>query len=282
MNRENCPVVLVHGWKSHPGIWKRLAVRLEERGIPAWNFDHSGMRDESAPAVAAALQGYIREMRVESRYTGAVDVVCHSMGTLAARYLFEVVDGERREETVRHLIGIGPPNSGSSMAELFNDPVHGSEIIRLLAGTFVPRSYEPARDAIVQDLRPGSRVVAALHAVGTREDIRYRVIMSANRTEMAEFFPLFDGKTWVFTPDGTWQTTYAGDGIIPHADSYLPGAGYDILPLDSAVLQAGPETYCHLRLPGNPEVIERVLDYLTDPATRPRGFFPGRGERERE
>jgi triacylglycerol lipase len=282
MNRENCPVVLVHGWKSHPGVWKRLAVRLEEQGIPAWRFDHSGMRDESAPAVAAALQGYIRKMREESGYADDIDVICHSMGTLAARYLFEVVDRDTREEKIRNLIGIGPPNNGSAMAELFNDPVHGSEVIRLLAGTFVPRGYRPAEDAIVQDLRPGSRVVAALRAAGTRDDIRYRVIMSANRTEASDFFPLFDGKTWVFTPDGTWQTTYAGDGIIPHADSYLPGAGYDILPRDPMVLHREPDTYCHLRLPGNPEVIERILEYLTDPATRPRGFFPERGEREQE
>ncbi|MDN7023828.1 alpha/beta fold hydrolase [Methanoculleus sp. FWC-SCC1] len=282
MNPENCPVVLVHGWKSHPGVWKRLAGRLEERGIPAWRFDHSGMRDESAPAVAAALQGYIGRMREESRYPGAVDVVCHSMGTLAARYLFELVDGTAREEHVRHLIGIGPPNNGSSMAELFNDPVHGQDIIRLLAGTFVPRSYRPAEDGIVQDLRPGSSVMAALRAAGPRDDIRYRVIMSANRTETTGFFPLFDGKTWVFTPDGTWQTTYAGDGIIPHADSHLPGAGYDILPLDPGMLHGEPETYCHLRLPGNPEVIERILEYLTEPATRPQGVFPVRGEREQE
>lgn len=279
MNQENCPVVLVHGWKSHPGVWKRLAGRLEERGIPAWRFDHSGMRDESAPAVAAALQGYIRMMREEDGHAGPIDVVCHSMGTLAARYLFEVVDGHIREEHVRHLIGIGPPNNGSSMAELFNDPVHGSTIIRLLAGTFVPRSYEPARDAIVQDLRPGSAVMAALRAAGPRDDLRYRVIMSTNHTEAPDFFSLFDGKTWVFTPDGTWQTTYAGDGIIPHTDSHLPGAGYDVLPLDPGVLQREPDTYCHLRLPGNPEVIDRVLEYLTDPTTRPQGVFPGRNRR---
>ncbi len=282
MSQENCPVVCVHGWKSHPGIWKRLGIRLEERGIPAWKFDHSGMRDESAPAVAAALHGYICRMREESGYAGAIDVICHSMGTLATRYLLEVLDGDTREEHVRNLIGIGPPNNGSSMAELFNDPVHGPDVIRLLAGTFVPNRYRPADDAIVQDLRPGSRVVTALRAAGTRDDIRYRVIMSANRTEMPGFFPLFEGKTWVFEPDGTWQTTYAGDGIIPHADSYLPGAGYDILPLDPAMLHREPETYCHLRLPGNPEVIDRILEYLTNPATRPRGFFPGRGEREQE
>lgn len=271
---NNCPVVLVHGWKSHPGVWKRLALRLEERGIPAWKFDHSGMRDESAPAVAAALQGYIRTMREESDHAGAIDIVCHSMGTLATRYLLEVMDGSARTERVRNLIGIGPPNNGSSMAELFNDPVHGPGIRRLLAGTFVPHGYRPAEDAIVQDLRPGSRVVAALRAAGIRDDIRYRVIMSANHAAASGFFPLFEGKTWVFAPDGTWETTYAGDGIIPHADSYLPGAGYDILPLDPVLLHREPDTYCHLRLPGNPEVIERILEYVTNPATRPSGFFP--------
>jgi triacylglycerol lipase len=273
---ENCPVVLVHGWKSHPRVWKRLVLRLEGLGVSAWSFDHSGMRGESAPAVAAAMRDYIRGMREESGYGGPIDVVCHSMGTLAARYLLEVIDGERREEPVRSLIGIGPPNNGSSMAELFNDPDHGPEIIRRLAGTFVPHGYEPADDAIVQDLRPGSRVMATLRTAGLRDDIRYRVITTVNRTRAREFFPLFEGKTWVFKPDGSWQTTYAGDGIIPHFDSHLSGAGYDILPLDPAMLHREPGVYCHLRLPGNPEVIDRTLEYLRNPATEPQGYYPER------
>jgi triacylglycerol lipase len=272
--RNTLPVVLVHGWKSHPNIWKRLVLMLEEQGVPAWNFDHSGMRDESGLAVAAAMHDFICGKREESGYEGAVDIVCHSMGTLAARYLLEVMDGSRRKEKVRNLIGIGPPNNGSSMAELFNDPVHGPEIIDRLAGTFVPYGYEPENDAIVQDLRPKSRAMAAIRAAGTRDDIRYRVIMTANRTRSPGFFPLFAGKTWVFQPDGTWETTYAGDGIIPHADSYLPGAGYDILPQNPAAPGSEPDGYCHLRLPANREVIGRVLAYLAEPETEPQGVYP--------
>jgi len=29
MNGDRCPVILVHGWNSHPGVWKRLIVHLE-------------------------------------------------------------------------------------------------------------------------------------------------------------------------------------------------------------------------------------------------------------
>ncbi|MCK8518855.1 esterase/lipase family protein [Methanoculleus sp. 7T] len=273
-NRQRCPAVLVHGWRSHPGIWNRLAPGLSGSAVPCWNFDHTTMRNAGTETIAVALQDYIRAKRRETGYGGPVDLVCHSMGTCIARYLLEVLDGDAREEQVRLLVGIGPPNNGSSMAELFNDPERGPEVIRSLAGVFVPEGYDPHDDTIVQEFRPGSRTIAALRAAGTRDDVAYRIILTANITGTPAFFPAFDGKTWELAPDGEWRTTYAGDGIVPHTDSYLPGAGLDILPTDSGNLARHPEHYCHTGLPRNPEVIARVTEYLCNPDAGPSRVCP--------
>ena len=149
------------------------------------------------------------------------------------------------------------------MAELFNDPDRGPEVIRRLAGVFVPEDYAPDDDTMVQEFRPGSRIVAALRAAGTRNDIAYRVILGANLTAAPAFFPAFDGKTLEFAPGGGWRATYAGDGIVPRRDSCLPGAAVAVLPKDPANLVRNPEHYCHTRLPRNPEVVARVREYLT-------------------
>ena len=278
MQRERCPAVLVHGWKSHPGVWKRLIPHLEAAAIPYQVFDHSSMSDATPAEIAAVFRDYLAQVRDETGYAGPVDMVCHSMGTCIARYLLEVIDGGRREERVRQLIGLGPPNNGSSMAELFNDPEYGPEVIDRLAGVFVPRNYDPADDVIVQEFRPGSRTITALQSAKARNDIAYRLVLAANLTATPAFFPCFQGKTWTFGPDGEWRTTYAGDGIVPHTDSYLPGAGLDILPADPAGLASHPEQYCHIGLPRNPEVMARVMEYLQDPATRPQGMCPEREE----
>jgi triacylglycerol lipase len=276
VNAENCPVVLVHGWKSHPGIWKPLIHRLENASIPFWNFSHAGLKNSSPAAIAAVLQDYIRAMREDSGYAGDVDIVCHSMGACIVRYLLEVLDGNTRYEQVRQLIGLGPLNNGSAMAELFNHPEFGPQVISRLTGVFVPQGYDPKDDIIVQEVRPASRTMAELQAAGVRDDISYRLILTANTTATPDLFPWFEGKTWEFSPENGWQMTYAGDGIVPHTESYLPGAGFDILPAEPVRLSRHPDHYCHLGLPRNEEVIDRVMEYLANPATPPTAVCPDR------
>ncbi|KAF1077229.1 triacylglycerol lipase [Methanogenium sp. MK-MG] len=258
-----CPVVLVHGWKSHPGVWKSLVRRLEEESFVCWNFSHTGMRNAGGEEIGRALMDYIRGMQEEYAYHGPVDIVCHSMGAAVARYMLEVMDGVSCSVPVRNLIGIGPPNNGSSMAELFNDPVHGPEILRQLAGSFVPRTYDPMADRLVQDFRSTGPFVQALRDAGLRSDIRYRVIVAENVTGTPDFFPLFGGQTWAYSSGG-WQQTAHGDGIVPHADSCMPGAEVAVLPDDPTALDAAAADYCHLRLPGNPEVAEQVIQFLRE------------------
>jgi pimeloyl-ACP methyl ester carboxylesterase len=258
------PAVLVHGWNSHPGIWNRLIPLLDAAGIPVFRFDHTGMRDQALPEIAHALGDYLATTRRTTDYTGPVDIVCHSVGTCIARYYLEVVDGTSRGECVRQLIGIGPPNNGSALAELFHDPSRGKDIIGRLTGVFVPAGFNPAADQIVQDVRPKSSVMQRLRSAGTRPDITYRVIVTANPGGEPSFFPLFGGRTWVQESDGSYAATLEGDGIVAHRESALPGVSLDIIADVDEEKETLPQTgqYCHINLPRNPAVMERVMQYL--------------------
>ena len=266
MTLQAVPVVLVHGWRSHPGIWNRLVPSLQQEGIPFWNFDHAAMAGSSVEEIAVCLQDFITRMREEYRYPGQIDLVCHSMGTCIARYLLEVIDGNSRNEPVRQLIGIGPPNNGSALAELFNHPEIGPAIIERLSGIFVPRDFDPAADRIVQEFRPGSSTMDTLRKAGLRQDVFYRIICAGNRTGTPQFFPSFNGMTYELKEDGGWRMTCAGDGIVPHSDSVLSGAEFTILPADPAALMTCRDQYCHIRLPRNPEVIGRIIYSLKNPS----------------
>jgi len=268
MSSDRYPVILVHGWNSYPGVWKRLVVRLEEAGIPYRKFNHTGRQGSALPEIAASLNNYLREVRDENGWSGPVDIVCHSIGTCIARYLLEVVDGTDRSQAVRQLIGLGPPNNGSALAELFNDPTHGEKIINRLTGVFVPQGFDPATDQLVQDVRPGSPVIHNLRTAGLRSDITYRIIVTANPEEVPGFFPWFKGKTWEMAENGRYRSTLDGDGIVAHRESVLPGISLDVL---SASLEGedhlpAPDQYCHINLPRNPLVIDRIMQYLTSEA----------------
>ena len=101
MSGDQYPVILVHGWNSHPGIWKKLVVHLEAAGIQYGSFDHSGMRDLSLPEISGALLEYIRTIRDENGWSGPADIVSHSMGTCIVRYLLEVTDGVGHNQNPR-------------------------------------------------------------------------------------------------------------------------------------------------------------------------------------
>jgi len=276
MNGDGCPVVLVHGWKSHPGIWNRFMPQLGNASFSSWNYGYDSYDNPSLAGIAADLQSFIGDKRDETGYDGPLDFVCHCMGTVVARYLLEVLDGGARREKVRLLIGLGPPNNGSSIAELFYDMDHGPDMIDRLTGVFIPKGYDPLDDRIVREFRPGSRPMRRLRDAGLRNDFSYRLILTENRQAVPGFFPTFTGMTWQFCGDLGWQMTCQGDGIVPHTDSLLPGAGLDILPLRPEGLGETPFQYCHFNLPRNDEIMARVLFYLNDPGLPPCSFCPDR------
>jgi triacylglycerol lipase len=265
MSDDRFPVILVHGWNSHPGIWKRLVGRLDEAKIPNKKFDHTGMQGSALPKIAGSFNTYLRKVRDENDWSGPVDIVCHSIGTCIFRYLLKVVDGTDRTQPVRQLIGLGPPNNGSALAELFTDPQRGEAIINRLAGVFVPQGFDPAADQLVQDVRPGSPVIRSLRTAGLRSDIAYRIIVTANPENVSGFFPLFEGKTWERIVYGKYQATLDGDGVVTHRESVLPGISLDILSASPEQKDHLPEPdqCCHINLPRNPMVIDRIMHYLT-------------------
>ncbi|WOF15895.1 acetyltransferase [Methanoplanus sp. FWC-SCC4] len=264
-NFQICPVVLVHGWRSHPGIWEKLEEKLLEKSIPCWNFSHVAMADKHPEMIAFSLMKYICDMREMHHYDGYIDIVSHSMGAGIARYMLEVIDGEDKSEKIRQMIGIGPPNNGSSMAELFCSGERGRRIMKRLEGVFVPKNFDPLNDPIVQEFRPGSKTVCRLKSGNLRDDIIYRVILTSNVSGNPKLLPDFNGKTWELYGLGKWRMTYFGDGIVPHSDSYLEGAETEILPFDSERLDMNPFDYSHMMLPKNPEVIDQIIKYVTVP-----------------
>lgn len=265
LQKAPVPVILVHGWNSHPGAWNRLLPRLDAVKIPYARFDHSTMRDADMATVATALGVFLAKWREDSGCTGPVDIVSHSLGTCITRFLLEVFDGERKAEQVRQLIALGPPNTGSALAELFVDPVRGPGIINRLTGIFVPDGFDPAADAVVQDVRPKSNFMERLRSAGIRRDITYRIIVTANPSGNPEFFPLFDGKTWEMTGIQEYNQTLTGDGIVAHAESALPGVSLDIIAagVNGEAHLPPASQYCHINLTKNPLVHDRILHYLT-------------------
>lgn len=218
---------------------------------------------------AAALGTYVDEMRDGTGYDGPIDMVCDSIGACIARPWLEVADGVARRERVRQLIMLGPPNNGSALAELFSDPERGPEVAGNLAGVFVPPGFDPLEDPMVQDVRPRSRTMSVLRAAGIRDDIAYRVIVTANPAAVDAFFPWFGGRTWELDGNGRFRQTLHGDGVVANSESRLPG-----VPLE--VLAPGPvgdarhipmNHFCHIQLPRNPAVIDRVMEHLLDPAS---------------
>ena len=276
MEIRECPVVLVHGWKSHPGIWKRFIPFLTGESLPAWSFGYDRMNGASLADLAAALEQFIRKMQDETGYYGKIDIVGHCMGTCVSRYMLEVLDKEKRTLKVRQLIGLGPPNNGSSIAELFCDPVHGPGKIRELSGSFFPYECNPVTDTIVQEFRPGSSRMRLLASAGLRPDIAYRIILTGNPAREPGFFPVFDGMTWQFSRESGWKRTYQGDGIVPHTDSFIEGVELDILPSNGNGFLHDPSLYCHFNLPRNPEIMQRVMEYLINPFTRSYSVCPER------
>lgn len=255
------PVVLVHGWNSHPGIWNRLVPLLEEGGVPVWKFDFSRLDRPSIPAVASSFGDFLAARRDEAGWRGGIDIVCHSLGTCAARYYLEVMDRSAREGTVRQLVGLGAPNTGSALADLFLDPARGCAIRRTLAGIFVPEGSDLSDDPLVRDVCHGSRVMREFGKAGLRGDILYRMIVTENSAQDPAFFPVFEGLTWERDDQGGFTRTPCGDGIVSNRESALPG----IVP--DCIRSAGsgcppPVQFCHINMPRNPVVMDRVIQYL--------------------
>ena len=93
--------------------------------------------------------------------------------------------------------------------------------------------------------------------------------MTANPGGIAEFFPLFGGKTWEMTGTQKLRQTLDGDGIVAQTESVLPGISLDVIPasMDTEGNLPPANQYCHINMTKNPRVNDRVMYYLASPGT---------------
>ena len=118
------PLILVHGWNSDSNEWTDMITYLENNGYKlngpnanlfVINLSHClyGKANCEITGYADELSNLIDEVKWET-HSQKVDLVCHSMGGLAARWYTEY--GYRND--VRNLVMIGTPNHGTPLAAL--------------------------------------------------------------------------------------------------------------------------------------------------------------------
>ncbi|MCT9092297.1 triacylglycerol lipase [Streptomyces sp. ASQP_92] len=108
------PVVFVHGRNADPGVWGTMKDRFKEAGYPegdlfAWGYDSSRSTNE---VLAGQLAAYVDSVRATTG-SAQVDIVAHSQGSLPTRWYAKFGGGSG---VVRHLVSLGGPNHGTSLA----------------------------------------------------------------------------------------------------------------------------------------------------------------------
>ena len=102
--KEQRTVVMVHGLMGNHSNLLPLATYLRITGARVLNFNYAS--DKGVAGAALALQRYLRE-HVRG---GRVDLVCHSLGGLVARYYLQELAGARR---VDQCVTLGTPHRGT-------------------------------------------------------------------------------------------------------------------------------------------------------------------------
>lgn len=106
------PILLVHGYGQNRGDFYLMGMRLRRQtgaavyGINYWVFG-------PIPTVAQRVREAVDRIK-RDRGCDGVDVVCHSMGGVATRYLLQV-EGYRG---IRSLTTLGSPHFGTKRARL--------------------------------------------------------------------------------------------------------------------------------------------------------------------
>jgi pimeloyl-ACP methyl ester carboxylesterase len=103
------PVVLIHGYAMNHICWTWLGRALRLRGLGplhAFNYFSFG----SVPASAGRLARYVERLCTEEQ-VDQVDLVCHSLGGIVARYYVGRAGGAGR---VGQIITIGTPHHGTT------------------------------------------------------------------------------------------------------------------------------------------------------------------------
>ncbi len=207
------PVVLIHGFDSHPDIWRGTERLLRDAGrVPIllhWRPRTEGARTKET-AVDVILPA-IRDGLVAAGFEADApfDVVTHSLGGLLMRVLLERAADHG---------DVGLPERVGSLAML-SPPHRGA---RTGIATIACAGYrDPAWRDIVCDLKPGSEL---LRELGPRkpEHVPTRYLSIGVATG-APFFlvPLYDG-------DGDGRPA-GHDNAVMAESAWLPGPASDFV-----------------------------------------------------
>ncbi len=233
-------MVLIHGFDSHPDIWRGTERLLREAGrVPIllhWRPKEAG-QDTRETALEVVLPA-IRDGLVAAGFDADApfDAITHSMGGLVMRVLLEHA-AEHEDPTLPSRVGslamLSPPHRGAHTG-----------IASIACDSYRDLAW---RD-VACDLKPGSPL---LEALGDRKPdhvpTRY---LSIGVATAAPFFlvPLYDG-------DGDGRPA-GHDNAVMAESGWLPGPGSDF------VVWRGWDRPDHFTSPCSAEVNRWILEFL--------------------
>jgi triacylglycerol esterase/lipase EstA (alpha/beta hydrolase family) len=106
------PVLLVHGYFMSRACFILLYLRMRQTGKRTIFTINLRPRTATIEELAHQLSEKIEEMLVLTKST-QVDLICHSMGGIVARYYIEQMNGAKK---VNKLITLGSPHEGTKTA----------------------------------------------------------------------------------------------------------------------------------------------------------------------
>ena len=282
-DRERPTVLLVHGLNSTSGSFRHMVPHLEAAGYGVITYDYPVNRDLSESA-----SRFVRDWKALRESTGdrlPWAILTHSMGGLLAR---DYVEGSKYDGDVSHLILIGPPNSGASLAKL-------QTLLQLMEGVRGARSGALAAvgDGLgesADDIQPGSAFLRNLNDRPRREGVAYHILAGSTGFLTAEGRRELEGRLGLvskaggplgrlarlavgdLTPGLDELTEGTGDGCVAVASTFLEGAPEPVvIPANHVELIRGPLFF---KDPGPVVSMPYVLQWLGKPETTATASAP--------
>jgi pimeloyl-ACP methyl ester carboxylesterase len=246
---EPLPVLLIHGYKSGPGVWNQWLPELQEDGIRAKPVrfpidDPCGSSESHAQQLERIVQDFKTETGKDK-----VNIVAHSKGGLDARVY---LSNNPSNDDVSKLIMIGTPNLGSPAATITRDYAFNALLFYpLMYPSLIAFYCFPA----LNDLVEGSEASEA----DINENTDYYTI--AGNWNSAPYFTFFDLSSDSNCPNSAWLPLerWIGDYVIGGVDD-------GIVPLSSAASRQfeniGVTDNCHTNLFEIGEEYEKVKEKL--------------------